>query len=157
MLEIRRLTPDQWPVWRRVRLRALEDAPAAFGASLADWTGSGDAEERWRGRLTDVDANYVAYVDGEPSGQVSGARTVQPDRVELISMWVAPEARGLGISSALIDAVEGWAIELGAESLALSVKLDNAPAISLYRRHGFERTVTPVADGEFEMVKRLGG
>ncbi|MGI9623320.1 MAG: GNAT family N-acetyltransferase [Acidimicrobiales bacterium] len=155
MSEIRKLTTDQWPVWRDVRLRALEEDPAAFGSTLADWSGSGDSKERWSERLDNVAANFVAFLPGGPVGQVSGGRTEQSAHVELMSMWVAPEARGTGVGDALVEAVERWARELGAESVALSVKVDNRPAIRLYERKGFARASTPARDGEYEMVKSL--
>ncbi len=149
------MSPDQWPTWRDVRLRALEDAPEAFGASLADWSGAGDTAERWRGRLDDVAANFVAYLDDQPVGQVSGAQWDDGDQVDLISMWVAPEARGLGVGDALVEAVARWGTEVGARSVALMVKVDNDPAIGLYKRHGYRRTDTPEQEGEIEMVKYL--
>ncbi len=34
---VRRLTPEDAPIWRNVRLRILTEEPASYGASLADW------------------------------------------------------------------------------------------------------------------------
>ena len=57
MIEIRRITVDDWQVWRRLRQGALGESPIAFGSSLANWTGEGDTEERWRDRLREVPVN----------------------------------------------------------------------------------------------------
>ncbi|TMZ38024.1 GNAT family N-acetyltransferase, partial [Klebsiella pneumoniae] len=67
MIDLRVLSPDEWPIWRAARLAALADAPEAFGASLADWQVAGDREERWRARLA-VAGSYhvVALLDGVP-------------------------------------------------------------------------------------------
>ena len=49
MLEVTALTPDQWQAWRALRLAALSEAPEAFGSTLAEWTGAGDAGDCWAG------------------------------------------------------------------------------------------------------------
>ncbi|MFD0888199.1 GNAT family N-acetyltransferase, partial [Streptosporangium algeriense] len=69
MIELRVLGADDWPLWRELRLAALAEAPAAFGAKLADWQGEGDREDRWRGRLEIPGShNVVAVLDGVPAG-----------------------------------------------------------------------------------------
>ena len=68
MIELQVLTPDDWRVWRQLRLAALAEAPHAFGSRLADWQGEGDREERWRARLGIPGSfNVVAVLDGEPA------------------------------------------------------------------------------------------
>jgi ribosomal-protein-alanine N-acetyltransferase len=52
---------------------------------------------------------------------------------------VAPTSRGQGIAIALLDALEATALTHGAERLFLEVRADNAPAIGLYERQGFEK------------------
>jgi ribosomal protein S18 acetylase RimI-like enzyme len=140
-VDLRRLTADDWAVWRDVRLRALAEAPHAFGSTLAAWSGHGDTEARWRARLDGVPFNVVAVSDnGGGIGQAGGTALDHDRAVELISMWVAPEARGQGVGEALIEAVVRWAIDEGATHVTLSVKADNAAAIRLYERAGFTMT-----------------
>ncbi len=137
MLTLQRLSPDDWRLWRIVRLQALEDAQYAFATSLSAWQGEGDQESRWRKRLEDVPFNVVAAVDGRPVGQVSGTELDDRLSIELISLWVAPISRGCGIGEALIDAVAGWAEEISARGVSLAVKDGNSHAIALYERTGF--------------------
>ncbi|WP_406067437.1 GNAT family N-acetyltransferase [Micromonospora sp. NBC_01638] len=140
MIEMRVLTPDDWPTWRELRLAALTEAPEAFGSRLADWQGDGDREQRWRDRLAIAGShNLVAVLDGRPVGMASGVPTPDPLVVELISMWVHPEARGRKVGHLLLDAVVHWARGRGADQLRLTVMPDNARAKALYLRAGFSR------------------
>ncbi|MFF4191283.1 GNAT family N-acetyltransferase [Nonomuraea sp. NPDC001831] len=132
MIELRILEPDDWPLWRELRLAALADAESAFGSTLADWQGDGDREERWRGRLAMHGShNVVAFFDGHPAGMAGGVPTETADSVELVSMWVSPSARGRGVGHHLIREIERWATRRGAGTLRLSVKPGNAPATAL--------------------------
>ncbi|MEE8167030.1 MAG: GNAT family N-acetyltransferase, partial [Myxococcota bacterium] len=83
-------------------------------------------------------ATLVAARDGL---DVDLARCAPDDRSRdtawLISMWVAPEARGAGVGEALIDAVVDWARSTGTARLLLDVGDDNGPARALYTRKGF--------------------
>lgn len=155
-IEIRSVAPDDWRLWRDVRLRALKEAPYAFGSVLAAWSGENDTEARWRGRLENVPYNAVAIVDGVPAGQVGA---VGPDAgvCELISMWVDPTVRGNGVGERLVASVVEWARGAAAHAGVLHVKRDNAPAIALYERCGF--LVTASADDtpgdEQRMIRAL--
>ncbi|MFC9995586.1 GNAT family N-acetyltransferase [Nocardia sp. NPDC127526] len=161
MTDLRVLSPDDWKLWRRLRLAALAEAPYAFGSRLEDWQGEGDREERWRDRLSIPGSrNLIAMVDDEPVGMASGIPGPEFDAAELISMWVAPVGRGLGVGDRLMRGVEEWAVETGARSLRLTVAPGNSRAIALYRRNGFEATGElgdVLADGrrEIVMAKRI--
>lgn len=133
VIEVHVLVPDDWRLWRALRLAALADAPSAFGSTLADWSGPGDNEARWRARLTDVPFNAIVRWHGTPAGMVGAYRTAI-GTIDLVSMWVAPDARGHGVGDAAVEAVLNWA---GESEVGLSVKSDNEPAIRLYSRHGF--------------------
>lgn len=138
VIAIQELGPDDWRVWRDIRLAALREAPEAFGSTSAEWE---DAEEgRWRARLEDVPLHAFARLDDVPAGVVS-ALAPAPDGsgpVELISMWVAPSARGRAVGDALIEYVLRWAADRHPEaSVVLQVRKHNAPATTLYERHEF--------------------
>lgn len=154
---LRRLTADDWAEWRPVRLAALAESPDAFGSRLADWADA--PEHRWRTRLSLPGAlDLLAVDDDRPVGTASGVPDPDdPARVELISMWVDPDARGRGVAGVLIEAVARWAAEQGGHDLELSVMPDNARARRTYERAGFTATDTlgdMLPDGRRETVMR---
>lgn len=155
--EIRLLLPDDWAVFRRVRLAALTDAPQFFGSTLAE--AQARTESDWRHLLSDR-AQFLAEWHGTEVGTVAGMLDPERGGVHLISMWVAPRARGTGVSDRLVRAVLDWAVAGGHQVVRLEFAEHNSFAERLYLRHGFVRTgvVGPVAPGdprrEFEMEWR---
>lgn len=137
-IETRRLTPDDWRGFRDIRLTALRDAPYAFGSTYA--TSSQYTETVWRSRL--LAAAYFVAVQGERSVGLIGGLPLEanPGTALLISMWVAPELRGQGVGSALVERVIAWAHEQGFARLELEVTPGNDEAERLYTRCGFIRT-----------------
>jgi ribosomal protein S18 acetylase RimI-like enzyme len=131
------LTVDEWPLFREVRLQALSEAPYAFGSTLDYWRGEGDTEQRWRQRLTEVPFNAVARLGETPAGMASATKPNTDGVTELISMWVAPLARGKGVADLLIEAVICWAKEQRVSEIWLEVMEDNDRARAFYQRHGF--------------------
>jgi ribosomal protein S18 acetylase RimI-like enzyme len=132
-VEIVRIGPDQWQLFRDLRLRALREAPYAFGSRYEDWASA--PESRWRDRLEKVPLNVVARRDDELVGMASSVLDGE-DQAELISMWVDPAARGSGVADALIVAVVEWAAATG-RTTYLMVRSDNARALAAYTRAGF--------------------
>jgi MOSC domain-containing protein YiiM/ribosomal protein S18 acetylase RimI-like enzyme len=160
-VELREVGPDDWRSWRELRLAALAEAPYAFGSALADWQGDGDREDRWRARLVLAGShNVVALLDGTPVGMATGVPDEDGSGAELISMWVAPVARGTGVADALVEEVERWAAATSVPVLRLAVAEENPAAARLYDRHGFADTgrTEPMPDGrrrERLLEKRL--
>lgn len=138
VVEMAVVSEEDWRFWRTMRRQALAEAPAAFGSTLAQWSGTGDHEQHWRTRLREVALNLVLHLDGQPAGMVSATDPGADGTVKLISMWVAPHARGRGVGDAAIDAVLAWARrEHPSSRVVLSVKTANTAATRLYQRHGF--------------------
>lgn len=78
----------------------------------------------------------VGELDGRPAGMASG---LLPDDgpVQVLSMWVAPFARGQGVADTLVESILAWAGQCRPGQVVLSVREDNPAAIALHVRHGF--------------------
>lgn len=63
----------------------------------------------------------------------------------LYSLAVAPEARGRGLGRRLLHEVEARARAAACRTLRLEVRADNAAALELYRREGYQ-VVKPLPD-----------
>lgn len=87
---------------------------------------------------------FLAYEGGEPAGLalcfVGFSSFRARPLVNVHDLAVAPKFRGRGIGMALLDAVADDARSLGCCKVTLEVRADNAKAIELYRRAGFEST-----------------
>lgn len=64
---------------------------------------------------------------------------VQGAQADVQTLAVAPAAQGRGVGAILLRALMQEAEARGATGMLLEVRADNAPAVALYRRHGFER------------------
>jgi ribosomal protein S18 acetylase RimI-like enzyme len=146
-IRTRRLTAQEWPAYRALRLRSLADAPDAFCSSHAleeSW-----AHELWMARLMAAsvsgrDCPLVAEADDTMLGLLwAKCDTEDAGIVNLFQMWVAPEARGRGVAAALVDEAVAWARSIQARLVRLGVVSSNQAAIQLYMRKGFGMVGTP--------------
>jgi len=83
-------------------------------------------------------AFVVAELDGRAVG-CGGVCRYDAARAELRRMFVAPDARGNGISRLVLAALEQEARELGYRTLRLETGSAQPEAIGLYTSAGFER------------------
>ncbi|HEX4677828.1 MAG TPA: GNAT family N-acetyltransferase [Gaiellaceae bacterium] len=133
------MRPEEWQPLRDVRLRALEDSPAAFATQVDE------ARQRpdqwwinWAARSADGDgqAMFLAWEGAAPLG-IAGV-FVEDGRPWLIAMWTDPAARGRGIGRSLVEAAASFARAAGPRELLLQVLEANGSAWALYRSCGFE-------------------
>ena len=137
-MRIERLDKRAWQRLKTIRLRALLDAPDAFGTTHEEaktWP-----DEVWARQAADL-PTFIANAGTADVGIVRVSRNGHaPEDAELISMWVADTERGRGVAEALVGAVVTWARQAGMRRILLSVADSNAPAIALYDRLGFRPT-----------------
>ena len=143
MIAIRKITSVDAVAFKAVRLRALQDAPYAFGSTYEKESQYADSE--WQDRVarmnSDRGAGFLA-VDNEIECGIVGAFLDQDDvkRAHLVSMWTAPTHRQRGIGRLLVKEVLDWAHGRNAHTVLLMVTSKNEPAIRFYERLGFSKT-----------------
>lgn len=82
---------------------------------------------------------FVALYDGEPLGVVALVKMNDPDYdFEMAKMAVSPKAQGKKLGWLLGQAIVNAAREFGGKKLYLESNTVLKPAISLYRKLGFE-------------------
>jgi ribosomal protein S18 acetylase RimI-like enzyme len=139
---VRRARPDDAAAWRELRLRALADAPTAFGSTLErehSWSVEVYAERLAAGN------SVLAFAGDLPIG--IGAGFEHPAGwFHVVSIWVDPEHRRRGANRLILGELVSRARELGLQ-VHLDVTRGNDAARRAYERFGF------VATGESEPLR----
>jgi GNAT superfamily N-acetyltransferase len=141
-VRVRQAIPGEWERVRELRLRALADAPDAFGSTLERERSFGRLEwidwiEGWEGATNTM---LVAEHGDQWIGMAVGSRTDEEDHANLYGMWVDPTCRGVGIGARLVEGVLTWARSWGARSVILGVTEINDGATGFYEHLGFVDT-----------------
>ncbi len=140
MVNLEPITSDNALVFKELRLRALQDVPTAFSSTYAKESELPD--EEWLRRSvrwgSDGCIGYLAYEQGTPCGLVACyAEEHNVSRAHVISMWVDPAFRRVGVGNALIEALSAWARARRLKEMKLMVTSVNQNAIQFYERVGF--------------------
>jgi ribosomal protein S18 acetylase RimI-like enzyme len=149
---------------KEIRLRALRDAPSAFSSTYEKESVLSDTEwieraSQWSGERS---VTYVAKDAGAPCA-IAAAYLDHEDAAlaHLVSMWVAPTHRRLGIGEALVKKIFDWVRLRSRSTLTLLVTSNNDAAIKFYERLGFTMTgkTAPHANDpslcDCEMTRRI--
>jgi ribosomal protein S18 acetylase RimI-like enzyme len=147
MITTQPITPQSALVFKTLRLRALEDAPAAFSSTYDKESQLTDAEwierlAQWTDQWTGNNSVIFLATDGEGACGIAGSFLHPEDWTiaQLVSMWTAPTHRRRGVGRLLVNQVLSWARSREAHTLCLDVTSSNHPAILFYERLGFTRT-----------------
>jgi ribosomal-protein-alanine N-acetyltransferase len=113
-ITVRAATEREYPAIARIQQRC----PAAAQWPVGDYS---------------VFSVLIARAGSEPAGFCAWRQTAR-EEAELLNLAVDPDWRGRGIASALLDALMSEA----QGEIFLEVAESNAPAISLYRKKGWQ-------------------
>lgn len=139
-LTVRLATADDAATWRALRMEGIVQNPSVFIVT-ADEAAAVPIKEDIQ-RLSNGD-RFLAFDGEKPVGLAGFNRNSVPrasHRAEIGPLYVAPVARARGISDQLMTTLMDAAQAAGIWQLELFVNVQNAPAIALYRRHGFAET-----------------
>ncbi|MCB9676746.1 MAG: GNAT family N-acetyltransferase [Alphaproteobacteria bacterium] len=134
---IRRLVPEDHALYREVRLRALATDPQVFGSTLERESALPDPH--WRARLADPDFAIYGIFEGDAIVGMTGIaiRSDDPASANLWGSWLAPEARGRGLSRVMYRARLDWAVERGLARVTVSHRRSNVRSMQANQRFGF--------------------
>lgn len=138
---IRLFTPDEWPLYKGVRLKALQSDPKVFGSSYALEEPRPDAE--WRATLERDDVGVFGVFD---HGRVIGMTGIVIDKndaavAKLWGSWLEPAWRSRGVSEYMYRARIDWAREHPtAKKIIVSHRASNIASEKANQKHGFVRT-----------------
>ncbi len=151
-MQIVTLDPENWQLFRQIRLEALRTDPQAFSSRLAETEQRPDSH--WQTRLAQAQEGKNSWLlfarEGDRIVGIIGAFREQGETpatgsptlagvVEIYSVFVRPEARGKGVGTALMAAVLDAAGRAeGARRARLTVNAAQSAAVALYRRFGFQ-------------------
>jgi ribosomal protein S18 acetylase RimI-like enzyme len=100
-----------------------------------------------------VDADTTLYLFALENQEVAGVLRIDTDGY-IMSLFVAPDARGKGLGTSLIEKACQVLKEMGKKTVGLSVHQDNEGARRLYERLGFLPYI-PGHEGYTQFVKVL--
>jgi L-amino acid N-acyltransferase YncA len=146
MVEIRRLTREDWPAVEAIYAAGIATGDATFETAPPTWT------EFDRGRLSDH--RLVAVEGGEVVGWAALAATSLRECYAGVvehSVYVAETVRGRGVGRALMEALVAGADAAGLWTIQTSIFPENAASVALHERLGF-RVV-----GRRERIAQLDG
>ncbi|MEL6689461.1 MAG: GNAT family N-acetyltransferase [Pseudomonadota bacterium] len=136
-MRARTLTGDDQPLWRALRLEALEHFPNAFLTTLEEARARSAESER---EMLEQ-GTFIGVFDGEDLVGMGGCRVLQmracTHRAEIGAFFVTRSRQGRGVSDVLMNAIRDHAASKGAWQLELFVAEDNPRAKRFYERHGF--------------------
>lgn len=140
-MDVRRIRPGDGVLLRAIRVRALTDAPTAFGQPLAEAQEKPDDYwEKWV-LVASEDSDHAAYLGGHGDswlGMAGGfVMDDEPESAMLYGMWVDPRARGTALAADLVAAVLEWAQTTPVTRVILWVTETNTRARRFYERCGF--------------------
>ncbi len=131
-IELRPLTPDDWPAVRAIYLEGIATGPATFQTEAPTW-------EAW-------DAGHVAgcRIVATAAGPVLGWAALSPVSsrvcyagVAEVSIYVAAAERGKGVGRPLLAALVGESERAGFWTLQAGIFPENAASLALHQRCGF--------------------
>jgi ribosomal protein S18 acetylase RimI-like enzyme len=140
-IQVVKLAPEDWQLYRQIRLEALQAEPQAFVTSYDEALRRPDTH--WRERLAEAQAGekswlLFAKVNDQIAGMIGAFRSETASVVEIVSVYVTRGKRGRGVGAALMAAILDEVGKGGVfRKAVLTVNADQAAAVALYRHFGF--------------------
>jgi RimJ/RimL family protein N-acetyltransferase len=135
---IRRFIPQEWEVYKAIRLEALQSEPGMFGNSYT--TEAAYEDFIWKDRLANPRvACFGLYEDDQLIGLTSiFSETDQKDDAYMTQSFIRKAYRGHHLSRILYDARLSWAKEQGITQVIVGHRETNLVSKAANQRFGFK-------------------
>jgi len=145
-VEIVPMTHEHWPTVQEIYRAGIASGNATFETEVPEW-------EQWDAKHLEF-ARLVALVDGA----VKGWAALSPVSIRRVyrgvaenSVYVAPDAQGLGLGRLLLDRLINESETNGVWTLQNSIFPENVASLKLHRSFGFREV------GRRERIAQLDG
>ena len=141
-IQIVKLMPEEWQLYKQIRLEALLMEPQAFSSRYENTLKKPDSD--WQEGLIEVQAgekSWLLFAKENDSiiGMIGAYRSEIADVVVIVAVYVKKDKRGKGVATALMKAILA---EVGRKGIfrkaQLTVNTDQLSAVALYRHFGFQ-------------------
>jgi RimJ/RimL family protein N-acetyltransferase len=132
------LTPSDWKDYKSIRLEALAAHPNFFCPSRDE---TKFTEEDWKQRLSNLNAGtFGLYFNGKLIGLTGIVRDhVEIQKAHLVSSYIRPEYRRIGLSKLLYQARIAWAQKHETiKYLVVDHNQENEPSYKAHQKFGFK-------------------
>jgi ribosomal protein S18 acetylase RimI-like enzyme len=141
-IQIVKLLPEEWQLYKQLRLEALLMEPQAFASQYENTVKKPDSD--WQEGLAEVqvgEKNWLLFAKENDRliGMIGAYQPETSDVVVIVALYVTKDKRGQGVAAALMEAILA---EVGSKGIfrkaELAVNTDQISAIALYTHFGFK-------------------
>ena len=159
MINVRKIKTNEFELYKSLRIRALTDAPYAFGGTRDEAINKPIGwykKETLRWSKSEKSTIFIAFSDEIAIGLVGAFFENKTGRAFICSMWVDPEFRKSGVGNSIVKKSSYWLSDRGGSSIFAWVAESNKSAIRFYKSLGFvatnEKETLPSNPGESEIL-----
>lgn len=131
-VELRPLEPDDWPSVGAIYWDGMRDGLATFETEVPEWTAWDAAHLQDHRLVADLMGEVVGWAALSPASRRRCYAGVTED-----SIYVARQARGLGIGRRLLEALIANSEAAGIWMIQTSIFPENRASIALHEKCGF--------------------
>ncbi|WP_164723269.1 GNAT family N-acetyltransferase [Chryseobacterium aureum] len=132
--QIRQLTGEEWPLYKKMRLEALKNEPAMFRVTTPPEVDLNDND--WKERLDLPRAVFGLYYNDILIG-ITSIILLNKKEAYLGQSYIIKEHRGKGLSSLLYNSRIAWAKNMNLNQLLVSHRESNVASKAANQNFGF--------------------
>lgn len=136
-ISIKKLTKEDWMIYKEIRLQMLSEEPQAYSQTLEELSKRSD--EDWKEKtISDTMAVITIWVDEKLAG-MNGLFYEKTDVIAVWGMFVRKEFRGMGFGKRLMEEIEREIRrDKRVKKIQVSVTSSQTVAWELYKKLGFK-------------------